>query len=65
MTLSNKIRDTPTYQPSRTARSGTPPNAPPPTPENDFWQSGAVQPDVVLADLTYIFHPNLMPGYTP
>ena len=32
---------------------------------NDFWQSGIVQPDVVLADLTYIFHPDLMKGYTP
>ena len=32
---------------------------------NDFWQSGIIQPDVVLADLTYIFHPDLMKGYTP
>lgn len=32
---------------------------------NDFWQSGVVQPDVVLKDLTYIFHPELMSGYTP
>ena len=32
---------------------------------NDFWQSGVVHPDIVLKDLTYIFHPDLMPGYTP
>lgn len=33
------------------------------TPEggNDFWESGAVYPDSVLADLIRIFHPEMMP----
>lgn len=27
---------------------------------NDYWESGAANPDVVLADLTSIFHPDLL-----
>ncbi|ELS34786.1 MULTISPECIES: ABC transporter substrate-binding protein [Pseudanabaena] len=30
---------------------------------NDYWQSGITNPDVVLADLVKIFHPELMPDY--
>jgi iron complex transport system substrate-binding protein len=29
----------------------------------DFWESGAVNPDKVLADLISIFHPELLPGH--
>ena len=29
----------------------------------DFWESGAVNPDKILADLIYIFHPELLQGY--
>jgi len=29
----------------------------------DFWESGTVNPDLVLADLISIFHPELMPGH--
>ncbi len=29
----------------------------------DFWESGGVHPDWVLADLIYIFHPQVLPGY--
>ncbi len=29
----------------------------------DFWESGAVSPDLILSDLVYIFHPDSMPGY--
>ena len=28
---------------------------------NDYWETGVVQPDVVLADLVRIFHPSLLP----
>lgn len=30
---------------------------------NDFWEQGVTRPDLVLADLVAIFHPDLMPGY--
>ncbi|WP_116115322.1 ABC transporter substrate-binding protein [Austwickia chelonae] len=30
---------------------------------NDYWQSGVVRPDRVLADLVAILHPELMPGH--
>ncbi|MCH8614136.1 ABC transporter substrate-binding protein [Arsenicicoccus dermatophilus] len=30
---------------------------------NDYWQSGVVRPDLVLADLAAILHPELMPGH--
>lgn len=29
----------------------------------DFWESGTVSPDVILADLIYIFHPELLPNH--
>jgi iron complex transport system substrate-binding protein len=29
----------------------------------DFWESGVVNPDKALADLLFIFHPELMPGH--
>ena len=32
---------------------------------NDFYESGIMHPDVILADLISIFHPDLMPGYEP
>ena len=32
---------------------------------NDFFESGNVEPDVVLADLIHIFHPELLPDHTP
>lgn len=28
---------------------------------NDYWESGAARPDIVLADLIRIFHPHLLP----
>jgi len=34
-----------------------------PTGGNDFWESGVVNPDLVLKDLIYIFHPNLLPNH--
>jgi iron complex transport system substrate-binding protein len=30
---------------------------------NDYWESGIVRPDVVLADLIAILHPNLLPDH--
>lgn len=30
---------------------------------NDYWESGAVNPHLVLADLITIFHPELLPGH--
>lgn len=30
---------------------------------NDYWESGAVNPQLVLADLIKIFHPELLPGH--
>jgi iron complex transport system substrate-binding protein len=30
---------------------------------NDFWESGIIRPDLILADLIYIFHPELLPGH--
>lgn len=29
----------------------------------DFWESGTVNPDKILADLIFIFHPELLPGH--
>lgn len=29
---------------------------------NDYWESGVMRPDLVLADLISIFHPELLPG---
>jgi iron complex transport system substrate-binding protein len=33
------------------------------TGNNDYWESGAVRPDVILADLISILHPDLLPGH--
>lgn len=30
---------------------------------NDFWESGVVKPDLVLADLIRLFHPELLPDH--
>jgi iron complex transport system substrate-binding protein len=30
---------------------------------NDYWESGSLNPDVILKDLASIFHPELFPGY--
>lgn len=30
---------------------------------NDYWESGVVRPDKILADLLYIAHPELLPGH--
>jgi len=30
---------------------------------NDYWQSGTANPDLILADLVKIFHPELMPEH--
>jgi iron complex transport system substrate-binding protein len=30
---------------------------------NDYWESGAVNPHLILADLITIFHPELLPGH--
>ena len=35
-----------------------------PTGANDFWESGSVYPDRVLADLVKIFHPSLLPDHS-
>jgi iron complex transport system substrate-binding protein len=32
---------------------------------NDYWESGSLNPDVILKDLASIFHPELFPGYVP
>jgi iron complex transport system substrate-binding protein len=32
---------------------------------NDYWESGSLNPDVILRDLASIFHPELFPGYSP
>lgn len=31
---------------------------------NDYWERGVMEPDVVLADLIKIFHPELLPEHT-
>jgi iron complex transport system substrate-binding protein len=31
---------------------------------NDYWESGAVNPHIVLADMLSIFHPELLPDHT-
>jgi iron complex transport system substrate-binding protein len=30
---------------------------------NDYWESGAISPQVILKDITAILHPGLFPGY--
>jgi iron complex transport system substrate-binding protein len=30
---------------------------------NDFWESGVVHPEIVLADLIRIFHPQILPEH--
>ena len=32
---------------------------------NDYWESGVINPDVILKDLIVILHPGLLPGYKP
>ena len=32
---------------------------------NDYWESGVVHPDIILADLIRIFHPGLLPEHRP
>lgn len=32
---------------------------------NDFWESAVARPDLVLKDLIWALHPNLLPNYTP
>ena len=34
-----------------------------PTGGNDFWESGTAHPDVILADMIKIFHPELMTNH--
>lgn len=34
-----------------------------PTGGNDYWESGAVNPHLILADLVKIFHPELLPDH--
>lgn len=34
-----------------------------PSGGNDFWESGVVHPEIVLADLIKIFHPQLLPDH--
>lgn len=31
----------------------------------DFWESGAVSPDLILADLVHLFHPDSLPTHKP
>ena len=31
---------------------------------NDYWESGAMHPDLILADLLHILHPELLPAWT-
>jgi len=35
------------------------------TAKNSFYEAGPMEPDRVLADLVYIFHHELLPGYKP
>jgi len=35
-----------------------------PSGGNDFWESGVVHPERLLADLIYIFHPEKLPGHS-
>jgi iron complex transport system substrate-binding protein len=30
---------------------------------NDFWESGAARPDLVLSDLIHVMHPELLPDH--
>ena len=30
---------------------------------NDYWESGVARPDILLADLIKVFHPELLPGH--
>jgi iron complex transport system substrate-binding protein len=34
-----------------------------PTGGNDFWETGIMEPHLILADLIWIFHPELLPGH--
>ena len=36
-----------------------------PNGANDFWESAVARPDLVLKDLIWALHPNLLPDYTP
>lgn len=35
------------------------------TTGNDFFERGVARPDLVLADLVWVFHPDLVPGHRP
>jgi len=32
---------------------------------NDYWESGVINPDVILKDIIVILHPGMFPGYKP
>ena len=34
-----------------------------PSTANDFWESAVARPDLLLSDVIYILHPELLPGY--
>lgn len=34
-----------------------------PSGANDYWESAVARPDLLLSDLIYILHPDLLPGY--
>lgn len=34
-----------------------------PSGGTDYWESGCVNPDIILGDLLYIFHPDLLPAH--
>jgi len=34
-----------------------------PSGANDFWESAVAHPDLLLKDVIFILHPELLPGY--
>ena len=36
-----------------------------PSGANDFWESAVARPDLVLKDLIWALHPQLLPEYQP
>ncbi|HQF12012.1 MAG TPA: iron ABC transporter substrate-binding protein, partial [Paludibacteraceae bacterium] len=36
-----------------------------PSGANDFWESAVAHPDLLLKDVIFILHPELLPGYEP
>lgn len=60
LTMDERFADFAAFQAGRVYNNNRRTN---PNGGNDYWESGLVNPDLILADLIHIFHPELLPDH--